>query len=266
MTLLAVVLVVVGIAFVVGAVVTSRSTASVPVGPVPSGDGSDGSGPASSVLAPLRDATGHLPRDVALGAVLGATGVLLGVLLWALTGLGAPVGLAIVVLLGVGGALGPRSLTDRRAAARLRAADLGVADLAGLLAVELRSGLGVDASIENVANELDGPLAEEVRVMATEVRLGLSRREALDRLRDRLPAPNVERLVQGLQHADELGAPVAHTLEALADDCTSRHFQQVREEASRLPIKILFPMMLCIFPPLLVIVAGPAMVNIINSF
>ena len=143
---------------------------------------------------------------------------------------------------------------------------LGVADFAGLLSVELRSGLGVDAAIENVANELDGVLSDEVQTATLQVRLGMARTRALELLRERLPAPNVERMVQVLQHAGELGAPVADTLDKLADDCRTRRFQQVREEAAKLPVKMLFPVLFCIFPPMMIVLAGPAMVDIINSF
>ena len=79
-------------------------------------------------------------------------------------------------------------------------------------------------------------------------------------------APNVERLVQALGHAGELGAPVAETLDKLADDCTTRQFQQVREEAAKLPVKMLFPVLFCIFPPMLMVLAGPAMVSIAAAF
>jgi tight adherence protein C len=140
-----------------------------------------------------------------------------------------------------------------------------VASFAGLLSVELRSGLGVDAAIENVAAELDGVLAEEVQTASLQVRLGMPRLRALELLAERLPAPNVERLVQALQHAGELGAPVAQTLDDLAGDCTTRRYQEVREEAAKLPVKLLFPVLFCIFPPMLMVLAGPAMVSIAEA-
>lgn len=209
---------------------------------------------------------GATARQVVASVLLAAAGVALGLVLWAVIGLSPLVALASCLLLGAAGAMVPRALADRREQRRLTAGDRGVADFAGLLSVELRSGLGVDAAIENVATELDGVLADEVQTLITQVRLGMPRRRALELLRERLPAPNVERLVQALVHAGELGAPVADTLRALADDCTVRRYQQVREDAAKLPVKMLFPVMVCIFPPMLILLAGPALVSIAEAF
>jgi tight adherence protein C len=201
-----------------------------------------------------------------LSAVLtGAIGVAVGLAIWALVGASTIVGLGLTVLLGAVGALIPRARADRAERQRLRAGNAAVASFAGLLSVELRSGLGVDAAIENVANELDGVLSDEVQTATSQVRLGMTRGRALELLRERLPAPNVERLVQALQHAGELGAPVAETLDNLAADCTTRRYQEVREEAAKLPVKLLFPVLFCIFPPMLMVLAGPAMVSIAEA-
>jgi tight adherence protein C len=204
-------------------------------------------------------------RQVGAAAVLAVLGVVIGAVLWAAVGLSPYLAVPVCGLLGVCGALAPKARADRAERMRLRAGDRDVASYAGLLAIELRSGLGVDAAIENVANELDGVLSDEVQTMTTQVRLGMARSRALELLRERLPAPNVERLVQALQHAGELGAPVAETLDKLAEDCTTRRFQQVREEAAKLPVKMLFPVLFCIFPPMLMVLAGPAMVSIAQA-
>jgi pilus assembly protein TadC len=144
----------------------------------------------------------RVPADVvALSVVLAVCGVGLGVVTWIALDFSTTVGLASSALLGVAGALAPKAAADRREERRLRAGDRGVADFAGLLSVELRSGLGVDAALENVAGELDGVLIDEMQTVATQVRLGMPRSRALDLLRERLPAPNVERLVMALQHA-----------------------------------------------------------------
>lgn len=202
---------------------------------------------------------------VALSVVLASGGLAVGVVISIAFGFSPTVAIATCALMATVGALAPKASADRREERRLRAADRGVADFAGLLSVELRSGLGVDAALENVAGELDGVLVDEMQTLATQVRLGMPRARALELLRERLPAPNVERLVQALQHAGELGAPVAETLRKLADDCTVRRYQQVREDAAKLPVKMLFPVMFCIFPPMLVLLAGPAMVTITEA-
>lgn len=209
----------------------------------------------------MSDATRRLV-EAGVGALIGLA---VGLVMWILLGYSLVLGLAGCVLMGVVGALVPQARAERRERERLRSGDHGVADFAGLLSVELRSGLGLDASLENVATELSGVLADEMQTANTQVRFGMPRDRSLELLRERLPAHNVERLVQVLQHAGELGAPVADTLDKLAQDCATRRFQEVREEAAKLPVKILFPVLFCIFPPMLVVLAGPAMVDIIEA-
>lgn len=224
-------------------------------------------GPTTAVTTVERLHVPSLPEGLTWRSVgAGVVGVGVGLLVWFVAGLGDAIGLASTVALGAVGLLGPKALEDRREARRLQRIDDAVADVAGLLSVELRAGLGVDASIENVAHELEGPLPEELRVLTAQVRLGLPRAEALALLRERAATPNVERFVQTISHAEELGAPVAHTLEQLADDCTTRRQQHLREEAAKLPVKILFPVLFCIFPPMLVILAGPALADILKAF
>jgi tight adherence protein C len=204
-------------------------------------------------------------RRWAASILLGAAGVVVGLGVWALLQTSLLFGLAIVTALGVAGFLAPRVRAERAERRRLAEGNHLVSSFAGLLSVELRSGLGVDAALENVANELDGVLSDEMQRATLQVRLGMPRGRALGLLRERLPAPNVERLVQVLQHAGELGAPVAQTLDDLAADCTLRRYQEVREEAAKLPVKLLFPVLFCIFPPMLLVLAGPALVRIAEA-
>lgn len=228
------------------------------------GDAAIGEPPYGSFPRRHKQLSADLRRvvEAGAGALIGAA---LGVVVWVLLGYSLMLGLAGCALLALAGALAPQARADRRERQRLRAADHGVADFAGLLSVELRSGLGLDASLENVAGELDGVLADEMQTANTQVRFGMTRERAFELLRERLPAHNVERLAQALQHAGELGAPVADTLDKLAADCTTRRFQEVREEAAKLPVKILFPVLFCIFPPMLVLLVGPAMADIIEA-
>ena len=207
-------------------------------------------------------AQGQMMRNAAIGGVLGGGAALTAAVL-----LEFGLGLALLacILGAIIGALLPKAYATRRTERRLREADNAVADFAGLLSVELRSGLGVDAALENVTGELSGVLVDEMVVANTQVSLGMPRERALELLHERLPVHNVERLAQALQHAGELGAPVADTLDLLSEDCTTRRFQQVREEAAKLPVKILFPILFCIFPPMLILLAGPAMVDIAEA-
>lgn len=203
-------------------------------------------------------------RRVRTDAIAGAVGAAaVAVIVARLAGIG--VGLPLVVA-GAIGWLAPMALVRRRADRRLRAIERDVAPAISLLAVTVRSGLGLDAALDMVATEVGGPLGAELSIVCEQVRLGTPRSEALAQLRQRVPAPGVSRLVQTLHASEELGGSVSTTLTVLADDCRARRFQQARSEAAKLPVKLLFPVVFMIFPPMLVLLVGPAMVDIARTF
>lgn len=203
-------------------------------------------------------------RQTRADAVAGAIGAAAAAVIAArLAGVGVVlplVGAAVV------GCLVPMAVVRRRANRRLRAIERDVAPATSLLAVTVRSGLGLDAALDMVATEVGGPLGDELSVVCEQVRLGTPRSEALAQLRERVPAPGVSRLVQTLHASEELGGSVSSTLTVLADDCRARRFQEARSEAAKLPVKMLFPVVFMIFPPMLALLVGPAMVDIARTF
>jgi tight adherence protein C len=98
----------------------------------------------------------------------------------------------------------------------------------------------------------------------SEIRLGRHRHEAFVRFRARVDVSEVGTLVSSLIQADELGMPLAQVLKAQADELRLRRRQWAREKAGKLPVKITMPLVLLIFPPILVITAGPAMSGILT--
>jgi tight adherence protein C len=213
-----------------------------------------------------RDVRSELERAVRLvhhewgplAVACALAGALLGYL--ARDSLGMALGVALM------GVLLPWARAARAKRRRLVAIDRGVADAAGLVAVTVRAGLGIDAAIELTANELDGPLGDELGLMSYQSRLGMTRLETLEALRDRCSAPNVDRLVATLMVADQMGSPVATALSALSEDCRERRYQEAREAAAKLPVKIMFPVVFLIFPPMLVVLLGPAIADIARAF
>ena len=203
---------------------------------------------------------------VPLAIACALAGALIGYLLGQVLGFSARSSLLLSLGVAIIGALLPWVRAARMRRRRLIQIDRGVADAAGLVAVTVRAGVGIDAALELTANELDGPLGDELGLMAYQSRLGMTRLETLEALRERCATPNVDRLVGTLQIADQMGAPVSTALSALAEDCRERRYQQAREEAAKLPVKILFPVVFLIFPPMLVVLLGPAIAQIAKAF
>lgn len=203
---------------------------------------------------------------VPLAVACALAGALLGYLGGQLLGFGARGSLASALFVAMTGVLLPWARATRLKRRRHVEIDRGVADAAGLVAVTVRAGLGIDAAIELSANEIDGPLGDELGLMSYQSRLGMTRLEALEALRDRCSAPNVDRLVATLMVADQMGSPVAASLSALSEDCRERRFQEAREDAAKLPVKIMFPVVFLIFPPMLVVLLGPAVADIARAF
>lgn len=203
---------------------------------------------------------------VPLAVACALAGALLGYLGGQLLGFGARGSLALALAASLTGVLLPWARAARLKRRRLVAVDRSVADAAGLVAVTVRAGLGIDAAIELTANEIDGPLGDELGLMSYQSRLGMTRQETLEALRDRCSTPNVDRLVATLMVADQLGSPVATSLTTLSEDCRERRYQEAREDAAKLPVKIMFPVVFLIFPPMLVVLLGPAVADIARAF
>lgn len=163
------------------------------------------------------------------------------------------------------GRIVPSILEDRAERRRLREIDQEVSTVASLLAVTVKAGIGLDAAFETVAAETKGPLGEELAIVVDEIRVGKRRNDALADLTRRAPTPDVRRLAQALHHAEQLGGSVYDTLNTLSEDCRSRRFQRARAEAAKLPVKLLFPVVFLIFPPMLIVLIGPAMVDIMGA-
>jgi tight adherence protein C len=209
---------------------------------------------------------GRLDADVFLAAKGAALvgGFVLGLVVGSLDD--AAVGLLLGVLLGGLGLVGPDLIVNRRAADRR---DRALADLPSaleLLAVIVEAGLGFDAALIRYADTAKGPLADEIGLLATEVRVGGVRADAFRRLTERLPAPELKAFVRSVIHADRLGTSLSSTLRAQATEARFRRQQLAEERANKLPVKMMFPTVFCIFPALFVVVLGPPVLNMLHAF
>jgi tight adherence protein C len=134
-----------------------------------------------------------------------------------------------------------------------------------LLAVTVEAGLGLDASLARYADTAQGPLAEEVALLVTELRIGASRADVLRRLAERVPAAETKSFVRAVTHADQLGVSLSRTLRAQSQDARVRRQAVAEERANKAPVKMLFPTVMCIFPTLFVVVLGPALISLLHA-
>jgi tight adherence protein C len=139
-------------------------------------------------------------------------------------------------------------------------------DTLDLLAISVEAGVGFEGAIAVVCQHFDSPLADEFSRTLKEMELGLPRRDALQNLKKRTEVPELSNFVLALTQADALGMPIGRVLKTQATEMRSKRRQWAREKAAKLPVKILFPLILFIFPPVFVIVLGPAAAQIGRSF
>lgn len=138
-------------------------------------------------------------------------------------------------------------------------------DVLDLLCVSVQAGLGFDGALGKVTAKLKGPLIDEFERLLQELRMGVTRRQALTRLARRCGIQEMQLFTAAIIQADKLGVGMAQTLEIQSGNMREARRQRAKEEAAKLPVKILFPTMIFIFPVMFVVVLGPAIVSLINS-
>jgi tight adherence protein C len=195
-----------------------------------------------------------LKSGLALGGVI--AGAAFGAVL-------APVaGVVFAPLLGVVGFIGPDLILTVRIKARRERIRSELPDALDLLAVSVEAGLGLDGAIAKLTEHMDGALVDEFALTLGEMRIGESRSEALKKLAERVPAPEVAAFVRSVIQAEQLGISLGRILRVQAADSRLRRQAAAEERAMKAPIKMLFPTALFIFPAMFVAILGPAFLNI----
>lgn len=174
----------------------------------------------------------------------------------------ARLAVAAVAVFTIAGALGPSAWLRRKGRERQDAIVKELPDMVDLLAISVEAGLGFDQAIAAASAQFHSPLAEELALTLKEMELGLSRYDALQNLKRRTDAPQLSNFVLVLSQADALGMPMGRALHAQADELRAKRQQWAREKAGKLPVKIVFPLVLFIFPTIMIVLLGPAMMAI----
>ncbi len=163
----------------------------------------------------------------------------------------------------------PSLLVERRLASRRREIEDGLPDALDLLVVCIEAGSGLDSAIVKTAEELSLPypaLAEELRILTTEVRAGKPRLEAFKSLAQRTKVDDVRALVAMLVQTDRFGTSVGQALRTHADTSRTKRRQRAEEQAQKLGVKLVFPLVLFFFPALYVVILGPAIIQFMHQF
>jgi tight adherence protein C len=162
------------------------------------------------------------------------------------------------------GIVGPLLWLRRRARARKTAIWKSLADAFDLVTVSVEAGLGLDAALRQVSQKLRGPLADEIGQMLREVGMGRPRREALEDLAERTDVPEVTTFVNAVIQAEQLGTSLGRVLRAQAMTLRVRRRQRAEEMARKAPVKLVFPLVLCVMPSFFIVTIGPVFVRLVG--
>lgn len=213
------------------------------------------------VLAGLE---GTLSLEQVLGMKAGgaAVGALVGLVVRAPGAVPTGVWVAALAVLG---SYVPDLVIGSRATERQREIARALPESLDLLALTVEAGLGLEQALEVVVDNTSGPRAGELYRLLGEIELGVSRRQALTNLRERTDVPELSSFVVALIQADTMGIAIGDVLRSQAHQVRLRRTQRAKEQAAKTPVKILFPLVIGIFPALFVVTVGPAAIDIARS-
>jgi tight adherence protein C len=163
------------------------------------------------------------------------------------------------------GYLAPEFWLGRKISARSLAMTLQLPDALDLLTISVEAGLGFDAALSKVVEKMEGPLVDEFRQALAEVRMGRLRRDALRDVATRADSQPVTNFIGAIVQAEQLGVPIAKVLQIQSDQLRIQRRQRAEEAAAKAPVKMLFPMVGCIFPTIFIVILGPAVVTVMGG-
>lgn len=178
----------------------------------------------------------------------------------------------IFVLAAVGAGVGmflPNAVLERMVTKRQKSIKRGVPDALDLLVVCTESGLGLNMALNRVSKEISishPDLAEELEIVCAKIKAGYEMPLAFRDLVSRTGVLELTGLVSMLSHAAKLGGSIAQTLRDYTEDYRDKRNQELEEMAAKLPTKMMFPMIICIWPSFFIVVVGPALLGLFDAF
>ena len=191
-------------------------------------------------------------------------GVLLIVGLWFSASPG-PVRALLLVALPIGAYHMPELVLSRMGKARQEQIARQLPDVLDQMVICVAAGLGFEAALSRAAANGKGALAEELTRTVQDIAVGRPRREAYEALVRRAHVPDVQRFVGAVNQADAYGVSISDVLKVQAEEMRVKRRQRAEEAAMKVPVKVTFPLMVCILPALLIVVVGPAVMGLSAS-
>jgi tight adherence protein C len=206
--------------------------------------------------------------DANAWAVIKLLSIAVAAVLWFLiqAGSDAQTKLISLVLLGILGFFGPDVWISRRIEERRSSMQKTLPDVLDLLVISVEAGLGFDSALARVVATVPGPLSEEFFRMLQETRVGVSRRDAMRHLNERTDVEELRSFLLAMMQAEAFGVSIAQVLRVQADEMRVKRRQRAQEKAFAAPVKLVFPLVFCIFPSLFIVLLGPAAIQIYETF
>lgn len=171
----------------------------------------------------------------------------------------------VTAFFALAGVWGPEAILTRRIDDRKAAIERDLPDVIDLLVISVEAGLGFEGALGRVVQNVPGVLSEEFSRMLQETRVGVSRHDAMKALAERTDVDDLNSFIFSMNQADQFGVSVSRMLRVQADEIRVRKRQRAQEKAFAAPVKMVFPLVLCIFPSIFVVLLGPAVIQIINN-
>ena len=159
----------------------------------------------------------------------------------------------------------PDVLVNRKIEDREKEISRKLPDILDLLVISVEAGLGFEQALDRTCTAVPGALSDEFRRMLHEIRIGSTRADALRAMADRSNVVELRGFILAMLQADTFGVSISRLLRSQADEMRIKRRLQAQEKAQKAPVKMLFPLVFCIFPSIFVVILGPAMINISRS-
>jgi len=160
----------------------------------------------------------------------------------------------------------PYALLEQMIAKRKIALQQELPDVLDLLTVSVEAGLGFDGALVKLSEKMKGQMVDEFTRMLQEIRIGVSRKDALRALAERCDVQDISLFTGALIQADQLGVSISKVLRIQSLDMREKRKQRAEEQGMKAPIKMLFPLVFFIFPALLIVLLGPAVIQMVEIF
>ena len=176
-----------------------------------------------------------------------------------------PIGpLMMLGMAGLGAYL-PKFWLSSRVKGRQKLIMKSLPDAFDLITTCVEAGLGLDAALGRVAEKVEGPFSDEMTITMREISLGKLRRDALKEMALRCQIPDLTTFITAVVQAETMGTSIATVLRVQAEQMRTKRRQRAEQQAQQAPVKMIFPLVLCIFPTLFIVILGPAALTVYDT-